>query len=292
MADDVKTVPSQEGAAAAAAAAPVSTQTEPIAEPSPASGESGFAPTLLEKFDAAEEKAPEAAPTPTETPAPAEAAPADAPKVEEPKADGEPPKTEEAKPAEAAPVEPVKLDPIDYKYQAPEGFEITDERKGEIAAALDTFRANPAEGAQALLDLHAKAMTELGEKIRTDQTEVFNNTKADWEKAVLADPVIGGAGHDTAMRAIARARDFALNSVPTSQRDSFRQDFEHFLRVTGAGSHPAFLKFAHAFDALLEPQSAAIPTGILPPNDIGKAPPGAKRAGNGLYDHPRGEAQN
>lgn len=285
MADD-PVAPLTDGSVAPPAAPDVA-PAAPASEPAPAEAapDSGIAPTLLEKFDA-ENKAAEP-PAEAAPPAPVEAKPeGDAPKPDEAKPEGN-----EGKPAEAAPPAPVeapKPEPIDYKYAAPEGFTLSDERKGEIATALDAFRANPAEGAQALIDLHAKAMTEFGNQIRNDQVEVFNNTTADWEKLVMADPIIGGAGHETAMRAIARARDFALNSVPASQREDFRQDFEHFLRVTGAGSHPAFLKFAHAFDALLEPQSDKIPTDILPPRDIGKAPPGAKRAGNGLYDHPRG----
>jgi hypothetical protein len=255
-------------AAPSPAAAPAE-PSPPISEPAaPAEPDSGEAkPTLLERFTADAEK---------------KAAEPDAPKVEgdAPKADAKPEDTT------AAP-EPVKLEPIDYKYAAPEGFEISDDRKGELTTALDAFRANPAEGAQALLDLHAKAMVEATEKIRGDQRETFNNTLQDWEKAVLADTIIGGAGHETAMQAIARARDFALSSVPTSDRAGFRADFEHFLRATGAGSHPAFLKFVHAFSELVdEPQGSHQPTGILPPKDQGKAPKGARRS-ESFYDHPR-----
>jgi hypothetical protein len=254
---------------AAAPAEPSPPISEPAAPAEPASSEAK--PTLLERFSADAEK---------------KAAEPEAPKVE-----GEAPKvaSEAEKPASETPAapEPVKLEPIDYKYAAPEGFEISDDRKGELTTALDAFRANPAEGAQALLDLHAKAMVEATEKIRGDQRETFNNTLQDWEKAVLADPIIGGAGHETAMQAIARARDFALSSVPTSDRAGFRADFEHFLRATGAGSHPAFLKFVHAFSELVdEPQGSHQPTGILPPKDQGKAPKGARRS-ESFYDHPR-----
>ena len=140
---------------AAVSAEPSPPISEPAAPAEPASSEAK--PTLLERFSADAEK---------------KAAEPEAPKVE-----GEAPKAE-AKPEEtpAAP-EPVKLEPIDYKYAAPEGFEISDDRKGELTTALDAFRANPAEGAQALLDLHAKAMVEATEKIRGDQRETFNNTK-------------------------------------------------------------------------------------------------------------------
>lgn len=251
--------------AAIAPAAPVADAPPAAPDPAPAQadppaaaeGESGVKPTLLERFDADN--------------APAEAA----------KDDKAAPAAPEAKPEPPAPVE--------YKYEAPEGISLTDEARGEIASALDAFRANPIEGAQGLLDLHAKFINEAVTSVRNDQTEVFNNTVHDWEKAVLADPIIGGAGHETAMRAVARARDFALSSVPQDQREPFRADFEHFLRVTGAGSHPAFLKFVHAFSPLVD-EGREVGGDIMPPRDIGKAPPGAKRSGNGLYDHPRGTA--
>jgi hypothetical protein len=256
----------------AAPAAPVETPAvEAPATAEAASAESGIKETLLETVS--KELAAEAAPK-VEDPAAAPAAPAEGEKKPEEaaaKVEGDQPKAPE----------PVPLDPIDYKFVAPEGFEINDERKGELTAALDAFRSNPIEGAQGLLDLHSKAVVEAVNKVRGDQTELFNNTLADWEKQIMADPEVGGAGFETAKRAVARVRDAA---VPEKDRP----DFEHFLRVTGAGSHPAFWRMMHNLAAFVdEPQSREMPSGILPPKNIGKAPAGARRE-ESFYDHPRG----
>jgi len=203
------------------------------------------------------------------------------PKVEEAKA-GETEKKPEGEPQKTAEPEKPALEPIEYKYEVPEGFEIDDARKGELSKALDEFRANPAEGAKGLLDLHAKAVVEAVNKARADQMQVFNNTKADWEKLILAHPTVGGPGFETAKRAVARVRDAALAGMDASRK----ADFEHFLRVTGAGSHPAFWDMLHELAAYVDEPTQS-PTGILPPRDTGKAPRGARR-NEGFYEHPRG----
>ncbi len=253
-----------EPVAAAVVEAPAPAVEAPAAEPV------GIKETLLETVS--KEIAAETAPKP-------EAAPTveteKKPEAEAAKPEGEQPKVE------AAPVEAAQLPPIEYKYEVPEGFELNDERKGEMTTALDAFRADPTN-VQPLLDLAAKSTIEAINKVRGDQTEMFNNTLVDWEKQIMADPEIGGAGYETAKRAVARVRD---ELVPMKDMP----DFEHFLRVTGAGSHPAFWRMMHRAAAYIdEPRDS--PTNILPPKTIGKPPPGAKRP-DSFYDHPRGGDQ-
>ena len=256
-------------AEAAAAPAPVSETPQVTSEPA-AAEPVGIKETLLETVS--KELAAETAPKPeaapvveTEKKSEAEAA----------KPEGEQPKIE------TAPVEAATLAPIEYKYAVPEGFELNDERKGEMTTALDAFRADPTN-IQPLLDLAAKSTIEAVNKVRGDQVELFNNTLEDWEKQIMADPEIGGAGYETAKRAVARARN---ELVPAKDMP----DFEHFLRVTGAGSHPAFWRMMHRAAAYIdEPRES--PDHILPPKDIGKAPLGAKRQ-DSFYDHPRGGDQ-
>jgi len=277
MSDPTVIQPDPAAPAPAVEAAPVAV--EPVAAPvvenpaveAPAVEPVGIKETLLETVS--KEIAAETAPKP-------EAAPVveteKKPEAEAAKPEGEQPKVE------AEPTEPAPLPPIEYKFEAPEGFELNDERKGEMFSALDAFRADPTN-VQPLLDLAAKSTIEAVNKVRGDQTEMFNNTLVDWEKQIMADPEIGGAGYETAKRAVARVRD---ELVPTKDMP----DFEHFLRVTGAGSHPAFWRMMHRAAAYIdEPRDA--PTNILPPNTIGKPPPGAKRQ-DSFYDHPRGNADS
>jgi len=241
----------------AAPAAPEVVPAAPAAEAPPAAE-----PTLLEAFDAAKEadKAKDAKPE-AKTEAKPEAKPEE--KVTEP-----------AK--EAAPAEPAKLEPVEYKYTLPETLKMDDALKGSLHEALDGFRSNPAEGVQKLIDLHNQQMLAHDQHLRQEQVRVFNETRKDWRTKVMADEQIGGAGYQTSMGAIARMRDMA---VPEADRG----DFESFLRVTGAGDHPAFLKMMHNFARFFDEP------GLPPPNpqptgkDGGRAP--NRRAV--MYDNPR-----
>ncbi len=241
----------------------------PVVEPLPTA-----APTLLEKFDKnAKEKPAEpakdaAAEKPAEPAKPAEAKPAEKP-------------VEAVKPAEAKPGDPVKVaepakpEPVEYKYTLPETLKIDDARKDELHAAFDAFRANPAEGAQPLIDLHNKTMQDYAAHLEREQHRIFAETRANWAKEVLADEQIGGSGHQTAMGAIARMRDLF---VPEKDRPAF----EEMLRVTGAGDNPAFLRAFHNaarfFDEPPMPPANARPS---PNNGAGPA------RLRDVYTHPR-----
>lgn len=268
------------------AAVPADAAAAPAPEVAAPAAAAGPEPTLLQKFDA-------------EGKAPAEAKPeGDAPK-DAPKPDGEKPagdkpaepkpgdaKPAEAKPAEAKPgekpaetkaPEPAKLDPVAYEYALPETIKMDDALKGEFHTALDAFRADPAKGAQPLIDLHNKAMTDYAAQVDQNQRDVWNETRKGWTNDVLADEQIGGSGHRTAMGAIARMRDMF---VPAADRPAFEQ----FLQITGAGDHPQFLRMMHNAARLFDEPK-------LPPADIKPSPnnganPNARRGGL-LYDHPR-----
>jgi hypothetical protein len=122
------------------------------------------------------------------------------------------------------------------------------------------------------------------EQTLLNQFKVFNDTKAEKEKEVLADPEIGGAGHQTAMTAIARARDLLISSAKpgTPRHEAERKEFDQFLEATGAGSWPAFLRLLHNGARYTdEPQAHEQPLSDLkPPKGNGRQP------GSRMYDHP------
>lgn len=222
-----------------------------------------------------EEASPAAEAKPAESVKPAEAKPIEATKPEG-----------EVKPAEPAKPEPLAA--IEYKYTLPETLKLDDALKGEMHTAFDAFRANPAEGAQALIDLHSKVVGDLvtqsaAETLR-NQHKSFNDTRTQWNKDWAADEQIGGAGYQTALRAIARMRDqFVSDELPGSPKyQADRKSLEEFMRITGAGDHPAFGRLLHnvsrAFD---EPPLP--PTNGKPPATNGMKP-GSKR--ERMYDHP------
>lgn len=270
--------------AASPAASPAQPATPVAAE---VKAEPERTPTLLEKFD--EKKAAEAKPAEAAKPAegttklaepakPGEAKPAEAKPAEAVKP------AEGAKPAEAAkPSEPAKPEPVEYKYTLPETIKMDDALKGKVHTAFDAFRADPAQGAQKLIDLYVEQRTEDAKLTLKNQFDVFNKTKGTWEKDWMADPEIGGAGHMTAMGAIARTRDLGISSAKpgSAQYLADRAQFDQFLATTGAGSHPAFGRLLHNLARFIdEPQAAEAPTEIRPTKTNGKAPKG------GIYTHP------
>jgi hypothetical protein len=276
-----------------AAAAPAAAAAAPIPE-APAIELVGERPSLLESFgkeakpvdkpaadivkpEAAADKPKDGDVKPAEAKAadakPADAKPADAPKPEDAaKPEGE------AKPLDAKP-EP--LAPIEYVYELPNTLKMDDGLKTELHTALDAFRADPAKGAQPLIDLHNKLVsdfiTQNAEATLRNQHKAFNDTRSQWNTDWAADPEIGGSGYQTSMRAIARMRDqFVSDALPgTAKYQTDLKGFEDFLRITGAGDHPAFGRFLHnvarAFD-----EPAPPPVNTKPPPNHGQKPGSSK----------------
>lgn len=247
-ADQALVVPATEVTPPASAAGTVTSNEAPA--PSVPENE----PTLLEKHDAeAKAKTEAAKPVEVVTPAP-----------------------EAAKPAEPVVAETPTLAPIDYfaKLNIPETLKVDDAMKGDVTKAFDAFRTDPNAGAQALIDLHNKTMQNYAEQLRADQYRVFNETRRNWQNEVRSDPQIGGSRFQTSMGDIAKVRD-AL--VPEKDRPAF----ESFLRVTGAGDHPVFLKMLHNAARYLGEPSLP-PAGAKPVPNNGRSPSETRR--ERLYD--------
>jgi hypothetical protein len=251
---------------AASPTAPTGDAADPSA-PKPdatAKADDGLGPTLLEEFDAS--KKPAAAPVDPAAPKPADAKPVDPAKPADPAAAA-------AAPAAGA---PVALPPVDYfkDVAIPETIKIADDQRTELAGALDLIRGgNASEGMGKLVSLHEKAMQSYAEQVVKDQWSSFRKTNEDWRTQVMADPLLGGAGHKTAMAAVARMRDMAVsNHKPgTPEHEADRRSFDDFLKSTGAGNHPAFLRMMHNFSRAFD-EPAMPPADIRVPKDIGRAP--------------------
>ena len=217
-------------------------------------------PSLLQKFDT--DKAAKDA-------KPAEVKPAEAKPAEAKPADPAKPADAAAKPEEAKPAEPAKPAPIEYKYTLPETVQLDDANKAALHTAFDAFRADPANP-QPLIDLHNKLVSDFAAQTDANQRRVFNDYRAENRKAVLADPEIGGSGHQTAMGAIARMRDLLApkGSMEPRKFDDGKprmSELDEFLESTGAGDHPLFLKILHnAARFLDEPQAANLPANPRP----------------------------
>jgi hypothetical protein len=175
------------------------------------------------------------------------------------------PKTAEAKPPEPA---PAALEPIVYpEWKLPEGVQPDKEALSQYSAILAEHRIAPEVG-QALLDKHTAAMQQYRDHLAVEQHRVFGETRAQWNREIMADPELGGAGHQTAMGAIARMRDRFISSARpgTEQYRSDESAFNQFLAITGAGDHPQFHKMLHRIAAVLDEPRLPPPNAGAPPN--------------------------
>lgn len=279
-------------------AAPAQPDQVVVAQPAPAvavvSEPAGAAPvapthepTLIDKFEAKEAAAvvppaDPAAPKPEDKPAdkPAEAAPVVEAKAADPAAPAVDP---------AAPPLAVELAPIDYfaaetGIKLPETIQLDDAGRKDLTTALDAFRTDPIKGAQALIDMHNTYMARADEKRVADQWAEWHKTNDDWTKLVMADPILGGAGHDTAMASIARVRE-ALGSNAPRGSDQWKQDIDELrtaMRVTGAGNSLPILRLIHNASRFIREARPAVVNGGVPKTN-GQAP----NKGRGLvYTNP------
>jgi len=181
------------------------------------------------------------------------------------------------KPQEPAAVEAATLDPIIYpEWKTPDGIKVESEQIGKFNDILAGARVAPEVG-QALLDMHASALQQsvvaMQDHMAREQHRVFGEVRQGWRKEVMADPEIGGAGHQTAMGAIARVRDVLVSSARpgTEQYNSDMAAFNNALAVTGMGDHPILLKMLHRAARFIDEPGMG-PTGIKPPPEMSGKP--------------------
>ena len=193
-----------------------------------------------------------------------------------------------AKPAEVA----APTNVIDFaKFKMPDALKDTtadNPRMVEFSGALTEALKSPQDAGQKLLDMHAAAMTEYANQTLKNQIKAFNETRNGWAKDVMGDAQIGGAGHDTAMGAIARMRDMLVSTAQpgTKEYAADHKALDTFLRVTGAGDHPVFLRMLHNAARYFD-EPGLPPDNPQPPPDNGRQNGARKRI---LYDHPRSTA--
>ena len=274
----------------------------PTAAPSDSLGGNAAAPAPALPQASQPPEAPVAAPvipTPAETPSllesmgakpelakpePAAKAPeAPPPEAKTPEVKPSEPKPGETKPAEAKAAEPAAPDPEPFDYSK---IALPENIKAE-GAHYDSFKqlltdhGLPVEAGSKLAKLAGDVMADYAKQLTDAQVKTFLETRQTWAKQIMADPEIGGAGFQTAQSAIARMRDRLISSSApgTAKYDRDVAEFTDFLRITGAGDHPALSRILHNAAALFdEPQGDRIPPAPRPTKTNGRAP------NRGLYN--------
>ena len=179
-------------------------------------------------------------------------------------------KPEDAKPGDKPAEVVVEAKPLVYEFKLPETIKANPEKMGAYTGILQKHNIAPEVG-QELIDLHANAMQRFAEQTLDNQHRTFADTRKGWRTQAMADEEIGGAGHETAMGAVARMRDLL---IPQTDRNAF----DYFLRITVAGDHPMFLKMIHRASRFFDEP-------LLPPPGAKPSPSNGQRPGRrGLRD--------
>lgn len=113
-------------------------------------------------------------------------------------------------------------------FTVPEGLKANPEKMAAASALFKELNL-PQDGAQKLVDLYAKELTEAAEAPINNYLEM----RKEWQKTVTNDPEIGGKLKEV-RTTIGRAID--------SLGPTLAKDFREALDLTGAGDHPAFIK--------------------------------------------------
>ena len=185
---------------------------------------------------------------PSDAPAPAvetktDAKAADSPKKEEPAKPDDPGKTEVKEDAatdpakEATAIAPPALVSLE-DIKLPEGLKLADEPSKAFLETLNKADLAPKDRAQGLIDLHIKEINRVAEEAAKHQRKVWDDTNNEWKDRTRKEfpnnlnTVLG--------RGKALIEEYAGANAP---------ELFQFLDYTGAGNHPAVVRF---FDNLAQ----------------------------------------
>lgn len=187
-------------------------------------------------------------------------------KDEKPKEEATPKTASEEEKKEEAITEEIKpAEPIVYEeFKFPEGAKVDKEEINKFTDVIGKYNLTQ-EAAQELVDMHVNAVQSITKQAHADQWQVFNDQQKEWRTQIMADPVLGGSGHQTAMQKVGQA-------VETVIKDPDRiKAFQEALAVTGAGNNPEIVRFVHDVHKYTR-QGEILNTPIGAPPDIGPKP--------------------
>lgn len=120
---------------------------------------------------------------------------------------------------------------IEYTdFKVPDGIELGKEAVGEFKTLAGELKLDQA-GAQKLVDLYTKSAMEAANA----PYKLWEETQANWQKEVKADPEIGGANTATTFSNIAKLIDRFGGKEAAAIRGAFE--------FTGSGNNPEVIRF-------------------------------------------------
>lgn len=123
----------------------------------------------------------------------------------------------------------------------PDGFTpVPDEIKSEFVEILNDAEKTPQQRMEALVGLQSKVMTESVDAIR----EAWNDQQTKWQEEVKADPVVGGANMTENLAQVSKLIEtFGSAETDATKKAAEVEDLRKALDHTGAGNHPAVVRF-------------------------------------------------
>lgn len=118
----------------------------------------------------------------------------------------------------------------------PEGFTIDNDAMKTFLDVFNNSELTPTQRGQALIELQAGLST----KSEEARSQAWQEQRQAWVKSVSDDPELGGANLTNTLSSIGALMDRHGN-------DEIRAAFDQ----TGAGDHPAIVKFLHSLSKLL-----------------------------------------
>lgn len=223
-----------------APAAPVSVPTPDAVAPAPV--DTAAAAPSVDAVSAAD-----GVPTPAD--APTEAAPADPAAIPDDKPsllggdveakapEGAAPTDGEAQEAGTDPAAEAPK-PVYEAFKLPDGVAPDNERMSAFTDLIGEARLTQEQG-QKLVDLYSEEIARFHERAAEEQHRVFDEARAAWREGVTKDPELGGNRLNTTLSAIKSLRDrFASD-------EAHLREFARVLDFTGAGDHPAVIRWFH-----------------------------------------------
>jgi hypothetical protein len=153
----------------------------------------------------------------------------------------------------------------------PEGVQPDAKTMGQYTELLGKHKL-PQEAGQELMDLYVSRRQADIEALAQHQHEVFSNTRKEWVQRYQDDPEIGRNRADTTIQnALWAIGEFGGNEAQV-------KELREMLSYTGAGDHPALIRFANNVAQKMRERPAPAPA--LPPRADGGPSPESKRYRN------------
>lgn len=146
--------------------------------------------------------------------------------------------------ADPAKTEPTEFTPLTAEdIVIPEGFEVDEPLRDEFLGLANEAKL-PKETVGKLIALQAKANEAASERV----SRAWEETQEQWREQAKSDPVIGGDKLDGVLSSVGKVIDAYGKTLTPEAETEFRQ----VMDMTGAGNHPAVIKFIHSLAKQLD----------------------------------------